>query len=296
MTQPIGIFDSGMGGLTVARAIRELLPRESILYFGDSKRCPYGVQSQADVRRYVAQITQWFKLHDVKMLVIACNTATAAGLDLAQRMLDVPVIGVIRAGAEAVVHATRTRRVGVLATEGTYRSGEYERAIKAIDSGVQIWQAPSTRVVNIVEDTLASSTLPSQDWVDAQDLFDTPQNNLIAQEDVAPLMNHSIEAVILGCTHFPLFRHEFQKALGADVTIVSSAQETANQVQDYLRRGRDCAPKDATPTYSFATTSDNVDAFAKAGSYVFGKPIEEVLYVELDELEKLTPSVIEPRQ
>ena len=134
-TRPIGVFDSGLGGLTVARAIATALPHESVYYFGDTKRCPYGTRTEDEVRSFALQAGRWLSKHDVKIMVIACNTATAAALRLAQQVLDVPVIGVIAPGARAAINSTRTRRVGVLATNLTIRSGAYTRAIQDLDAG-----------------------------------------------------------------------------------------------------------------------------------------------------------------
>ena len=166
LSKPIGIFDSGLGGLTVARAIASRLPDESIYYVGDTKRCPYGTRPQAEVRLFVRQVGHWLERHDVKLVVIACNTATAAGLDVIQRTLSVPVIGVIEPGARAAIQATRSRRVGVLATQGTVDSGAYERAIHNLDAGVHVTQAPAGSFVDLVERELASGTYLHDDWME----------------------------------------------------------------------------------------------------------------------------------
>lgn len=155
-TRPIGVFDSGLGGLTVARAIATALPHESVYYFGDTKRCPYGTRTEDEVRSFALQAGRWLSKHDVKIMVIACNTATAAALRLAQQVLDVPVIGVIAPGARAAINSTRTRRVGVLATNLTIRSGAYTRAIQDLDAGVDVYGCPASSFVEVVEHELAS--------------------------------------------------------------------------------------------------------------------------------------------
>ncbi len=154
-TRPIGVFDSGLGGLTVARAIATALPHESVYYFGDTKRCPYGTRTEDEVRSFALQAGRWLSKHDVKIMVIACNTATAAALRLAQQVLDVPVIGVIAPGARAAINSTRTRRVGVLATNLTIRSGAYTRAIQDLDAGVDVYGCPASSFVEVVEHELA---------------------------------------------------------------------------------------------------------------------------------------------
>lgn len=288
-TRPIGVFDSGLGGLTVARAIATELPHESICYLGDTERCPYGERPQDEVRGFVAQLATWFARRDVKLLVIACNTATAAGLSVAQRMLDIPVLGVIVPGARAVVQATHSRRVGVLATKGTCDSGRYRRAIHALDAGVQVWQAPSPRSVELVEAAVASPHAMGRDWMSDKDYLDTEEALVVAQEDLAPLMGHGIDAVILGCTHFPLLKQVYQRVLGPDVTIVSSAEETAREVREYLERAGELAGPDHVARYHFSTTSQELAQFCVAGEYVFGRRIEAAEHVPVADLEALAP-------
>ncbi len=141
----IGIFDSGLGGLTVAREIARVLPNEPLLYLGDTARCPYGPRDLAEVRRFVLEIGSWLERRNVKLIVIACNTGTAAGLSLAQRTFSVPVLGVVEPGARAAVQATTNRRVGVIGTEGTVRSGAYSQAVRALDAGVTVFSAATPR-------------------------------------------------------------------------------------------------------------------------------------------------------
>ena len=225
-SKPIGIFDSGLGGLTVARAIASRLPAEAIYYVGDTKRCPYGTREQSEVRLFVRQVGRWLENHDVKLVVIACNTATAAGLDVIQRALSVPVIGVIEPGARAAIQATRTRRVGVLATSGTVASGAYARAIHNLDAGVRVTQAAAGSFVDYVERELASGTHLHEDWMESRGVFDTPEVRELAARNVEPLLGRGIDTVVLGCTHFPLLAREIGAALGPDVRTVSSAEET----------------------------------------------------------------------
>jgi len=292
--KPIGIFDSGIGGLTVARCIASLLPAESIYYVGDTKRCPYGPRPQAEVRLFVRQVGRWLERHDVKLVVIACNTATAAGLDVIQRALKVPVIGVIEPGARAAIQATRSRRVGVLATQGTVDSGAYERAIHNLDAGVRVTQSAAGSFVDFVERELATGTYLHEDWMDSVDVFDTPEVRELARRNVAPLLGRGIDTVVLGCTHFPLLAHEISNALGPDVRTVSSAEETAREVAEILgRRGELADPASPNlgaggePKYRFATTSDDITSFAVAGKFIFGHSLDSIEHIELDTLESL---------
>ncbi len=293
-TRPIGVFDSGLGGLTVARAIATALPHESVYYFGDTKRCPYGTRTEDEVRSFALQAGRWLSKHDVKIMVIACNTATAAALRLAQQVLDVPVIGVIAPGARAAINSTRSRRVGVLATQGTVDSGAYERAIHNLDAGVHVTQAPAGSFVDLVERELASGTYLHDDWMENPEVFDTAEVRKLAQRNVAPLMGHGVDTVVLGCTHFPLLAREISAALGPGVRTVSSAEETAREVAEILeRRGELAGPDTADlgaggePKYRFATTSDDITSFAVAGKFIFGHPLDSIEHIELETLEAL---------
>ena len=299
-SKPIGIFDSGLGGLTVARAIASRLPAEAIYYVGDTKRCPYGTREQSEVRLFVRQVGRWLENHDVKLVVIACNTATAAGLDVIQRALSVPVIGVIEPGARAAIQATRTRRVGVLATSGTVASGAYARAIHNLDAGVRVTQAAAGSFVDYVERELASGTHLHEDWMESRGVFDTPEVRELAARNVEPLLGRGIDTVVLGCTHFPLLAREIGAALGPDVRTVSSAEETAREVAEILARRDELATPAAAdlgaggePKYRFATTSDDITAFAVAGKFIFGHPIDSVEHIDLDTLGALADDPVE---
>jgi glutamate racemase len=288
--KPIGIFDSGLGGLTVARAVAHALPAESITYVGDTKRCPYGTRDQGEVRLFVRQVGAWLEQRDVKFVVIACNTATAAGLDVLQRSLDVPVIGVIEPGARAAVQATHTRRVGVLATSGTVRSHAYVRAIHGLDAGVRVTQCAAPRFVSIVEDELAGGRHLHEDWMSDRAIFDTSEVRAIVEEDVAPLVGRDVDTVVLGCTHYPLLAHQIERALGPDVRIVSSAEETCREVADTLARRGELAEPTHVPDYRFATTSDDITSFAVAGGFIFGHALASIEHVDVEDLEALADS------
>lgn len=282
--RPIGVFDSGLGGLTVARAIATGLPHESVYYFGDTKRCPYGTRSEDEVRAFALQAGRWLSRHDVKIMVIACNTATAAALRLAQQVLDVPVIGVIAPGARAAINSTRTRRVGVLATNLTIRSGAYTRAIQDLDAGVDVYGCPASSFVEVVEDELATGAHLNEQWLENEDIFDTPAVRGLVDATVEPLRGRNVDTVVLGCTHFPLLVGPIRHALGSGVRVVSSAEETTRELADILTRREQLAAGDAEPQHRFATTSDNIASFAAAGSFIFGQPLKSIEHVDLDEL------------
>lgn len=285
--RPIGVFDSGLGGLTVARSIATTLKHESIYYVGDTKRCPYGPRTENEVRSFALQAGCWLEAHDVKIIVIACNTATAAALDVAQQTLHVPVIGVIAPGARAAINTTRTRSVGVLATELTVRSGAYTRAIHNLDSGVDVYGCPAPSFVEIVEAELTTGAHLQERWLEHGDIFDTPEVRAEVARTLTPISGSDVDTVVLGCTHFPLLAGPIRHALGAGVRVVSSAEETCRELTDILMRRDQLAAPKREPQHRFATTSDNIAAFAAAGSFIFGQPLKSIEHVDVSELEGL---------
>jgi glutamate racemase len=226
----IGIFDSGLGGLTVAREITRQLPDEPLVYLGDTARCPYGPRDLEEVRRFVLEIGAWLESADVKLIVIACNTATAAGLALAQSVFSVPVIGVVEPGARAAVTATRNRRVGVIGTVGTVESGAYSRAVRALDTGVTVFSAATPRFVDIVEEGLRRDVGPVEDLLAfSSDVFIRPSFYELARDYLDPLRRNDVDTLVLGCTHFPLLSAAISQVMGPRVSIISSAEETARE-------------------------------------------------------------------
>ena len=280
------MFDSGLGGLTVARAIAAALPHESVCYVGDTARCPYGTRSPEEVRSYVLQVGAWLAARGAKIMVIACNTATAAGLHVAQRAFDVPVVGVIAPGARAAMHGTVSRRVGVLATPLTIASDAYTRAIHELDAGVAVTGCAAPRFVDAVEGVLARPELPEGDWLGAGGAFMTDEVLGVVREGVAPLLGRGIDTVVLGCTHFPLLVQPIRAVLGDGVKVVSSAEETAAELVDILRRRGQLAPASQEPSHAFATTSEDVETFARAGGYIFGRPLGRVERIDPGDLER----------
>ena len=284
---PIGVFDSGLGGLTVARSIATSLPHESIYYFGDTLRCPYGTRSKDEVRSFAIQAARWLARKDVKIIVIACNTATAAALRVVQQLLDVPVIGVIAPGARAAIHSTKTRKVGVLATNLTIRSGAYTRAIQDLDAGVEVYGCPASSFVDIVERELATGAHLQERWLENGDIFDTPKIREEVGQVILPLSNPEVDTVVLGCTHFPSLAGPIRAALGEGVRVVSSAEETTTELMDILRRRDLLADEESESAHRFATTSENIAEFAAAGSFIFGQPLKSIEHVSLEELATL---------
>lgn len=251
---PVGIFDSGIGGLTVARAIYGRLPRESTLYFGDTARVPYGPKSPETVRRYSLEILRWLLKRGVKAVVVACNTSTAHALDALREASPVPVIGVIEPGAGAGVAAAGPGPIGVIGTAGTIASNAYARAIHALDPSLTVAQKACPLFVPLVE----------EGW------FAHPATELVAAEYLAPLQTAGVRALVLGCTHYPLLRPLLQRTMGADVALIDSGEATAEALARVLAAGGLEAPAaGAPPTHHFAV-SDDAARFLAVGARFIG--------------------------
>ena len=218
--RPIGVFDSGIGGLTVVKAVRDLLPNEKIFYLGDTARVPYGGKSPTTVQRYSVEMTEMLLGEDVKAIVIACNSASAVALPNLEKTLAVPVIGVILPGAKAAIAATRNRRIGVIGTRATITSGAYERAIHSLDSKIDISAQACPLLVPLIE----------EGW-----LNDELSNRVITRY-LEPLMRQGIDTLVLGCTHYPLLSGAIAGFLGDKITLVNSARNCASALQQLLDR------------------------------------------------------------
>jgi glutamate racemase len=284
---PIGVFDSGLGGLTVAGEIMRTLPHESVYYVGDTARCPYGPRSQSEVREFVLQIGAWLAKQHVKMLVVACNTGTAAGLAAAQRTFDIPVIGVVEPGARAAVKSTLNRKVGVIATVGTVESGAYSDAVRALDAGVTVFSVATPKFVEIVEQGLHMGPGSLEDvFAESSEVFVRPTFYEIARDYLDPLKRTGIDTLVLGCTHFPLLAPAIGQVMGRNVRIISSAQETARDVAATLKLRRTAAPTANVARHRFVTTGDP-DEFARLGSRVLGSAIPTAVHLDVSQLEAM---------
>lgn len=215
---PIGVIDSGVGGLTVAKEMLRYLPNETIYYIGDTARCPYGPRTAKQVVEFTTQMAQKLKEMGIKMLVIACNTATAVALEPLQKNCDFPVIGVINAGAMAAMKETKTHQIAVIATVGTVKSGAYEEAIGSLYSKSQIYSLACPLLVPMVE----------------SGQYEGPFAEKLVEEVLSPLKTISYDTMILGCTHYPIIQPLIEKVVGEDVHVVSSAKETALHAKDLL--------------------------------------------------------------
>jgi glutamate racemase len=264
---PIGVFDSGVGGLTVARAIIDQLPRESILYVGDTAHSPYGPKPIADVRQFSLDVMDDLVAQGVKLLVIACNTASAAMLrDARERFTagyGIPVVEVIQPAVRSAVRQTRNKRVGVIGTVGTINSLAYEDAFAAA-SDLHLFSQACPRFVEFVEAGITSGP----------ELFAT------AEEYLAPLIAAEVDTVVLGCTHYPLLAGAIQYVMGEGVTLVSSAEETAFDVYRTLVRHGLERSSNEPPQYTFEATGDSKDDFLRLASRFLGPEVRTVDLVE----------------
>lgn len=262
---PIGVFDSGIGGLTVVREIMRQLPGEDIIYFGDTARVPYGPKSPETVMRYAHEITSYLQDQGVKNVVVACNTATAHAVESLRQHFDLPITGVIEPGARAAVRASSARRIGVVGTQGTVSSGAYERAIHALDEAVYVTARACPLFVPFVE----------EGWLEH------PAIELVAHDYLAPLKNAGIDALVLGCTHYPLIKPVIAHAVGFDIRLIDSAEETAGEVARLLtERGMRHADRDESPRFRFIA-SDAPDQFRNIGKRFLGSAIDQVETVTL---------------
>jgi glutamate racemase len=243
---PIGVFDSGVGGLTVFREIARALPHESLIYLGDSARVPYGTKSPQTVVRYSLEAANHLLQRGIKMLVVACNTATAAALPVLKDRLPIPVIGVVEPGARAAIERTRGR-VGVIATEGTVKSHAYAKAIHALNADVEVIESSAPLFVPLAEEGWANTHVARE----------------VAEVYLEPLIDAGIDTLVLGCTHYPILRGTIEKVVGDAVTIVDSAETTAECVRQSLP-----AHNGSEATYTFLVT-DAEDRFRRiAGEFL----------------------------
>jgi glutamate racemase len=256
---PVGVFDSGIGGLTVAQEVIRQLPHESVIYFGDTARVPYGPKSPDTVRRYSREIAGFLHEQGVKSIVIACNTATAHALGALRDEMDMPIIGVVEPGARAAVAASKRGHIGVIGTAGTIKSGAYERAIRALEPDIMITVRACPLLVPLVE----------EGWTEHE------ATRLVAKEYLQPLIDADIDTLVLGCTHYPLLKSLLADVLGPDVRLIDSAEETAAETARTLATANLAAAPDADPTYRFIASDDPLQ-FLQLGQRFLGGTMEGV--------------------
>jgi glutamate racemase len=257
--RPIGIFDSGVGGLTVLQAIRDRMPHESTIYVGDLLHFPYGPRYQEEVKRFAFDLIRYLQTRDVKLVVIACNTATAAALHQAREVFDLPIVGVISPGAQAAVEATSRGLVGVISTEGTRMSQEYLHAIKELDPMIGVYQKACPELVDIVEAGAADSARAER----------------VLRADLAEIARLGADVLVLGCTHYPLLRPAIARAWPGAFRLVDSAETTAAMVERRLDHARMRADGSSPPAHELLVTAVP-EGFSRVGQVLIGERMSEV--------------------
>lgn len=256
---PIGVFDSGIGGLTVAAAMRDLLPAENIFYIGDTARVPYGGKSRETIERYSREIGGMLVTEDAKVIVVACNTASALGIPAMREKFATPIVGVIEPGARAAVEATKNGRIGVIGTRATIYSRAYERAIHALDGDVQVISAPCPLFVPMIEEGWLDDSITDQ----------------VIRRYIDPLVREEIDTLVLGCTHYPLLRGPLQRFVGNEIKLVDSAHNCALAVKELLKAERLNAAKSNIGRLSVALT-DHSTPFLRVAEEALGLQVGDV--------------------
>ncbi|MCS6884525.1 MAG: glutamate racemase [Acidobacteriota bacterium] len=260
--RPIGIFDSGVGGLTVYRAIKRRLPCEKMIYLGDTARIPYGTRSPSTVKRYAYQDAAFLVKQGVKLLVVACNTISSVALRLLQSSYDVPIVGVIEPGAKAAVRSTRNGRVGVIATEATVESRAYELAIKNLDAEVEVFSQACPLFVPLAE----------EGWLEHD------ATALIARHYLEPLIDAGVDTLVLGCTHYPLLRRTIQKIMGEEVMLLDSGECVAAEIGQVLKK---TAEGEAAIEDDVFYVTDSGNRFRRIANLFLDNPIGRLIAVDI---------------
>ncbi|MFC1501036.1 glutamate racemase [Elusimicrobiota bacterium] len=265
MKRPVGIFDSGLGGLTVMSEIMALMPTEDIIYFGDTAHVPYGSKSKESVVRFSTDISHFLISQKIKMLVVACNTASAFALPYLKKKFNVPITGVIIPGAEAAISSTRNKRIGIIGTEGTIKSSSYANAIKSVSSGINVFSQACPLFVPIVE----------EGWVAHK------VSNITASEYLKPLIARNIDTLVLGCTHYPLIKEVLRKTVSKNTVLIDSAEFTAREVFNTLDRLNLGAKSKTRGKYKYFV-SDSPQKFKSLGQRFLKHIIKSVKKVNLE--------------
>ena len=265
MQEPIGVFDSGIGGLTVVKHLFLQLPLESIVYFGDTARVPYGSKSIETIRRYALESTRFMMTHQAKFIVVACNTTSAVALEDIRSIYQYPVIGVIEPGASAAVKATRNKVIGVIGTKATIRSEAYPKAIHQLDASIKVISKPCPLFVPLVEEGLFSGAITES----------------VIRLYIEPLIAEGIDTLVLGCTHYPLLRASIQKVVGDSIRLIDSGKATAAVVKELMMESN-LQNKDAKSLHHQFYVSDSVGDFERLGSAFLEKQIPPVNKAEVE--------------
>jgi glutamate racemase len=264
-SKAIGVFDSGIGGLTVASEIFRLLPNENVVYFGDTGRYPYGPRSPEIVRKFARQDVNFLLEQGVKFIVVACNTASSLALDYIKRIYNVPMLGVIEPGAKGAIDKTRTNRVGVIGTQGTISSMAYDKSLRALNGSLKIYSRACPLFVALAE----------------EGYVDRPATKLIAEEYLSEIKRKNIDTLILGCTHYPLLKKPIADVMGRDVRLIDSAEETAKATRQALLQQELTNPSIGPGRRQFFV-SDSPDKFKRIGQLFLGNKIGKVGLVDIN--------------
>lgn len=266
---PVGVFDSGVGGLTVAREIMRQTPKERIVYFGDTARVPYGNKSKETVIRYSEQIIRFLKTQDVKAIVIACNTASAHALEAVQKDSDIPIIGMINAGARTAVQATRNGKIGVIGTAGTIGSGIYTEVMTQMHPDIKVFGKACPLFVPLAEEGLLHDSVTDE----------------IASRYLSTLKGKYIDTLVLGCTHYPLLRSTMSRVMGEEVTLVNPAYETAVELKELLKEQGleyNSAEPSSGEKYQFYV-SDLADQFTSFATAILPNEVKKTIKINIEE-------------
>jgi len=257
--KPIGIFDSGIGGLTVVKEVIKLLPYENIVYFGDTARVPYGIKSKETIIKFSLENTLFLLQKDVKMIVVACNTSSSLALPIIRKHFKIPILGVIMPGAKEAVYATKNGKIGVIGTRATINSRAYEEEIKKLEGGIKVYSQSCPMFVPIVEEGWMNDGIASK----------------IAEKYLLPLKAEGIDTLILGCTHYPLLKRKIQKIVGSGVTLIDSAQQVAVEVKQVLSQEGLLNNSLHKPSREYFV-SDEVAIFKNVAKMFLGSELKEV--------------------
>ncbi len=262
--KPIGFFDSGIGGLTVLKEVFSLLPEENTLYLGDTARVPYGIRSAETVIRYSFENTDFLVSKGIKLLVVACNTASAVSLEEIKKRLHLPVIGVIEPGSRAAVRATRNRKIGVIGTEATINSSAYSRTIREMDNSIEVFGLPCPLFVPLVEEGFTDDEIAE----------------MVAGRYLKDLIEMGIDTLVLGCTHYPLLKGVISRVMGEGIVLIDSAKETALGIRDTLMRDGMLSKAGSEPSRMFFVT-DSPERFVRVGERFLGNKIEHIQKINI---------------
>ncbi len=259
MDKPVGVFDSGIGGLTVVKELIKILPYENIVYFGDTARVPYGIKSKETIIKFSLENTLFLLQQDVKMIVIACNTSSSLALPVIRRHFKIPIIGVIMPGAKEAVYATKNKKIGVIGTRATINSGAYEEEIKRLDSAVKVYSQSCPMFVPLVEEGWVSDNITTK----------------VAEKYLSPMRSKGVDTVILGCTHYPLLKNKIQEVMGKNVKLIDSAEQVAIEVKQVLSQEGLLNNSHDRPSREYFV-SDEVAIFKNVASRFLGTELKEV--------------------